>query len=107
MTAVKTTDIKLLILSVEYMIKLLDGGWVSSKGRTHTPKYIKPGDTHTRPGWDNGVRSNCYSSTSDAVTPCEHLLCLEQGGPNILFPRAKNSFPDGCKGQETSSGTIF
>lgn len=34
-----------------------------------------------------------------------HIICLRQGGPAVIFPWAKNSFPIGPKGQETPHGT--
>jgi hypothetical protein len=40
---------------------------------------------------------------------CIHILghTVYQGGPTSFFPRAKNSFPVGSKGQETPPGTVF
>jgi hypothetical protein len=37
--------------------------------------------------------------------PFIHLDNLDQGGPTSFFPRAKNNFPVGPKGEETPPGT--
>jgi hypothetical protein len=43
----------------------------------------------------------------EAVAPLNMNNKLDQGGPTFFFPRAKNSFPVGPKGQETPPGTVF
>jgi hypothetical protein len=35
------------------------------------------------------------------------IPALKHGGRTFFFPRAKNSFPVGLKGQESPPGTIF
>jgi hypothetical protein len=32
---------------------------------------------------------------------------VRHGGPNVLFPRAKDSFPVGPKGENSFPGTVF
>jgi hypothetical protein len=45
------------------------------------------------------------TNSLDLHNGCEKYIQLD--GPNIFFPRAKNSFSVGLKGQATHPGTIW
>jgi hypothetical protein len=56
----------------------------------------------------HGILERKPNSGAAKQTTDRHVhVAVKQVGPMSLFPRAKNSFPVGYKGQETLPGGIF